>query len=132
MTGPTVGDRLPELAIPITRTLIVAGAMATQDFEDVHHDPALALERGTPDTYMSINNTNGLVVRYLTDWAGPDAFVRRIKTRLGVPNFPGDTMTLTGEVTEVSGADVTVKVIGANSTGAHATSTVTLTLGGAA
>mgnify|MGYP001098873841 CR=1 FL=1 len=124
----SVGDRLPELRIPITRTLIVAGALATRDFEDVHHDPQRAIERGAPDTYMSINNTNGLIGRYVTDWAGPAARLTSLSTRLGVPNYPGDTMTLTGEVTAVDGDTVTVAVTGANSRGAHATSKVTLRL----
>ena len=53
--GPViqVGQSLPELAIPLTRTLIVATAIATSDFQDVHHDPALALERGSKDIFMN-------------------------------------------------------------------------------
>ena len=121
-----VGDRLPELQIPITRTLIVAGAFATRDFEDVHHDPTRAIERGTPDTYMSINHTNGLVGRYVSDWAGPWARLTSLATRLGVTNAPGDTMTLTGEVSAVDGDTITVAVTGVNSKGAHAVSSVTL------
>ncbi len=71
--GPVikVGQSLPELAIPMTRTLIVATAIATRDFQDVHHDPALALERGSKDIFMNILTSNGLVARYVTDWAGP-------------------------------------------------------------
>ena len=125
----TVGDRLPELAVPITRTLIVAGALATRDYEDVHHDPQRAIERGTPDVYMSINNTNGLIGRYVTDWAGPGAVLARLATRLGVPNFPGDTMTLTGEVTGKAADTVQIAVTGSNSRGAHAASEVTIRLG---
>jgi acyl dehydratase len=123
-----IGDKLPELPITITRTLIVAGALATRDYEDVHHDPQRAIERGTPDVYMSINHTNGLVGRYITDWAGPGAVLTRLSTRLGVPNFPGDTMTLTGEVTGKTAGTVTVAVTGTNSNGAHTTSEVTLRL----
>jgi acyl dehydratase len=125
----TVGDRLPELAVPITRTLIVAGALATRDYEDVHHDPQRAIERGTPDVYMSINNTNGLIGRYVTDWAGPGAVLTRLATRLGTPNFPGDTMTLAGQVTGKTDGTVRVAVTGTNSRGAHATSEVTIRLG---
>jgi acyl dehydratase len=125
----TVGDRLPELAVPITRTLIVAGALATRDYEDVHHDPQRAIERGTPDVYMSINNTNGLIGRYVTDWTGPGAVLTRLSTRLGTPNFPGDTMTLTGEVTGKTADTVQIAVTGTNSQGAHATSEVTVRLG---
>jgi acyl dehydratase len=123
-----VGNTLPELQIPITRTLIVAGALATRDFEDVHHDPQRAVQRGTPDTYMSINNTNGLVGRYVTDWAGPGAVLTRLSTRLVVPNFPGDTMILTGEVVAKAAGTVTVAVRGTNSNGTHALSEVTLRL----
>lgn len=124
----TVGDTLPVFEVPLTRTLIVAGALATRDFEDVHHDPAQARLRGTPDTYMSINNTNGLVGRYVTDWAGPASRMVRLSTRLGVPNFPGDTMTLSGEVVAVDGDTVRVAVRGLNSKGAHAISEVTVRL----
>jgi hypothetical protein len=127
-TDVAVGDRLPELAVPLTRTLVVAGALATRDYEDVHHDPTRAVERGTPDTYMSINHTNGLVGRYITDWAGPGAVLTRLSTRLGVPNFPGDTMTFTGEVVGTDGDSVRVAVRGINSKGAHAISEVTLRL----
>ena len=125
-----VGDKLPQLPVPIDRTFIVAGALATRDYEDVHHDPQRAAERGTPDIHMSINHTNGLVCRYVTDWAGPGAVLSRLSTRLGVPNFPGDTMTLTGEVTAVTGDTVRVAVTGTNRQGAHTTSEVTVRLPG--
>ena len=113
-----IGDRLPELAIPIDRTTITAAAIASQDFEDVHHDPGKAADRGTPDIFMSINSTNGLVDRYITDWAGPEARIASVKLRLGVPMFPGDTLTFTGEIVDdASGA--TVKIAGSNSSGVH-------------
>ncbi|MFI1196239.1 acyl dehydratase [Micromonospora sp. NPDC020750] len=124
----SVGDELPELQIPVTRTVIVAGALATRDFEDVHHDPQRAVERGTPDTYMSINNTNGLVGRYVTDWSGPGAVLTRLSTRLGVPNFSGGTLVLTGQVKAKQADTVTVAVTGTNSKGVHTTSEVTLRL----
>lgn len=119
-----VGDVLPELAIAMDRTTIVAAAIASQDFEDVHHDPGKAQGRGTPDIFMSINSTNGFVDRYVTDWTGPTARLRSVSLRLGVPLFPGDTLTFRGEVTEVVDGLVTLAVTGSNAKGPHVTATV--------
>jgi hypothetical protein len=124
--GYQVGTELPAMELPLDRTTIVATAIASQDFEDVHHDPGKAQERGTPDIFMSINSTNGFVDRYVTDWAGAAARITHVALRLGVPNFPGDTMRLTGEVTAVDGDTVTLRVLGANERGVHVTADVTL------
>lgn len=120
-----VGDTLPPLEIPVTRTLIVAGAIASRDYQDVHHDAALAREKGSADIFMNILTTNGLVGRYVTDHLGPHAVLRKVAVRLGAPNYPGDTMTLTGTVTAVAGTTVEIRVIGANGIGHHVTGTVT-------
>ncbi len=104
MTPPyRVGDELPPLEIPVTRTLIVAGAVASRDFQDVHHDAELAREKGSPDIFMNILTTNGLVGRYLTDHFGPTAVLRKVAIRLGAPNYPGDVLRLTGRITELAG-----------------------------
>ncbi|AWI29859.1 acyl dehydratase [Streptomyces sp. ICN441] len=129
---PRAGDELPPLTVPITRTLIVAGAIASRDFQDVHHDAELAREKGSPDIFMNILTTNGLVGRYITDHFGPDAVLRKVAIRLGAPNHPGDTMTLTGTVTEVDGDTAEVRVVGVNGLGQHVTGTVTVGLPGEA
>lgn len=123
-----VGETLPELRIPITRTLIVATAVASRDYQDVHHDPALAVERGSKDIFMNILTTNGLVERYVTAWSGPGAVVKRIRIRLGAPNYPGDTMVLTGSVAAVAGDRVDVAVSGTNGLGEHVAGTVVVEL----
>jgi len=131
-----VGDTLPELVLPLDRTLIVATAIASRDYQDVHHDPGLAVERGSPDIFMNILSTNGFVGRFVTDWAGPGARIESVSIRLGAPNYPGDTMTLSGKVVSAevpSGRDdgrgvVEVAVRGANSRGDHVTGTVRLSL----
>nr|WP_175439457.1 MaoC family dehydratase [Streptomyces vilmorinianum] len=124
----TPGDALPPLEIPITRTLIVAGAVASRDYQDVHHDAELAREKGSPDIFMNILTTNGLVGRYITDHLGPRAVLRKVAIRLGAPNYPGDTMTLTGTVTDVERETVRIRVVGANGLGHHVTGTVTVAL----
>ena len=122
------GDELTPLEIPITRTLIVAGAVASRDYQDVHHDAELAREKGAPDIFMNILTTNGLVGRYITDHFGPAAVLRRVAIRLGAPNYPGDTMVLRGTVEDVDGDTATVRVVGANGIGRHVTGTVTVTV----
>ena len=126
----TVGDELPQLDVPLTRTLIVATAIASRDYQDVHHDPGLAVERGSKDIFMNILSTNGFVGRFVTDWAGPDSTLRNVSIRLGAPNYPGDTMVMTGKVITKDDASNTVEVglRGANSLGDHVTGTVEVQL----
>jgi acyl dehydratase len=126
----SVGDQIPTLGIPLTRTLIVATAIASRDYQDVHHDPDLAVDRGSPDIFMNILTTNGFVGRLITDWAGPDAVLTNVSIRLGAPNYPGDTMTLSGNIKskDAETSSITVDVVGANSRGDHVTGTVTLVL----
>ena len=123
-----VGDTLPDLPIPLTTSLIVGGAIASRDFTPVHHDRSAAQAAGMQDVFMNILTTNGLVGRFVSDWAGPNALIRRVKIRLGTPNLPGDTMTLTGRVTSVEGEEVEVEVAGKNAWGNHVTGTVRVAL----
>lgn len=122
------GDELEPLTIPITRTLIVSGAIASRDYQDVHHDAELAHQKGSLDIFMNILTTNGLVGRYITDRFGPDAVLRKVAIRLGAPNYPGDTMVLRGTIAEVEGDTAQVKVVGRNGIGNHVTGTVTVTV----
>jgi acyl dehydratase len=123
-----LGDALPALEVPITATVIVAGAIASRDYQDVHHDAELARQRGSKDIFMNILTTNGWVGRYVTDWAGPEALLRCVDIRLGAPNYPGDTMVLSGSVTAKQNGVVTIAVRGANRLGDHVTGQVELEL----
>ncbi|MAI77934.1 MAG: acyl dehydratase [Deltaproteobacteria bacterium] len=126
----TVGDSLPELPIDLTVSLIVAGAVASQDYTPVHHDKSAAQAAGMQDVFMNILTTNGLVSRFVTDWAGMDSRVTDVAIKLGTPNLPGDTMVLTGAVIEKNDQEgsVTVEVTGKNAWGNHVTGTVGLIL----
>jgi acyl dehydratase len=127
-----VGLELPLLSIPITRTLIVAGAIASRDFTPVHHDVEVARAQGSADIFMNILTTNGLCSRYVTDWTGPDAILRKLSIRLGAPNNPGDTMTFSGQVAAKSpgktGGLVEVALRGRNRLGDHVTGTIVVAL----
>ena len=124
----SVGDTLPELPIPLTVSLIVCGALASRDYTPVHHDKAKAQEAGLGDVFMNILTTNGLVGRFITDWAGPNATLRNVNIKLGTPNLPGDTMTLTGTIASKQGDEVTVDITGKNAWGNHVTGTVRVAL----
>ena len=123
-----IGDKLPELQIPITALQIVSGAIATQDFENVHHDKAAAQAAGTPDIFMNILTTNGIIGRYITDWAGQHARIKRIQLKLGAPNFPGDSMLLSGKVNAITDSLIEIEFKGKNGLGNHVTGTASLTI----
>ncbi|MCK0176807.1 MaoC family dehydratase [Mycolicibacterium sp. F2034L] len=131
MSAPTleVGTTLPELKIYGDPTFIVSTAIATRDYQDVHHDRDKAQAKGSKDIFVNILTDTGLVQRYLTDWAGPNARIKTIGLRLGVPWYAYDTITFSGEVTAVDDGVATVKVVGANSLGKHVIATATLVLG---
>jgi uncharacterized OB-fold protein/acyl dehydratase len=123
---------LPELVLDVTPTLVVSTAIATRDFYPVHHDHEFALRSGSKDIFLNILTTTGLVQRYVTDWAGPEALVRAVSIRLGVPCYAGDRLTFAGEVTGDSGGEQVISVTGTCSLGAHVVGTVRIAPGGTA
>jgi len=107
----------------VTPTFVIASALATRDFQDVHHDRDLAVKRGSRDIFINILTTTGLVQRYVSAWA-PDAAVRAVSIRLGVPCHAGETLTLSGRVTEDDGDEQVISVTGRCGLGDHVTATV--------
>ena len=124
-----VGTKLPELKLYGDPTFIVSTAIATRDYQDVHHDRDLAQAKGSKDIFVNILTDTGLVQRFITDWAGPTAVIKTIGLRLGVPWYAYDTVTFNGEVTAVDGDLVTLKITGSNSLGDHVIATATLVVG---
>ncbi len=127
-----VGDELPAMVIDVTPTRVVAGAIASRDFMPVHHDRDYANQQGAPDIFMNILSDTAYCSRFLTDWAGPDAMITNLAIRLGVPVFPGHTLTYTGSVTglrrEGDEGVVEVTLVAIDDLGEHVSGTATLTL----
>jgi acyl dehydratase len=121
---------LPVWVLPVTPTQIVSGALATRDFQDVHHDRDLAHKKGSKDIFLNINTSLGLMQRYVTDWAGPDATVKALRVKLGAPAYPYAPLTFTGSVQSVDAATglTTVAVVASNQLGRHVAGTVELEL----
>jgi hypothetical protein len=117
--GPGV---LPAEQIDVTTTFVISTALATRDFQDVHHDRDAAVRRGSKDIFLNILTTTGLVQRYVSDWAGPDAVIKSLKIRLGVPCYAGDRLTFTGH----DAGHGEIRVTGSCGLGDHVTATVQL------
>ncbi len=126
------GLELPGIEIDVSTGLIIATAIASRDYQNVHHDRDQAIALGSKDIFMNILTTNGLVGRLVTDWTGPGGELKRVNIRLGVPNYAGDKMLLSGTVKskriERGENLIDVDVIGRNSMGNHVTGTVVVAL----
>jgi hypothetical protein len=118
------GQQIPAWSLPLTPTTIVSTAIATRDWQDVHHDRDVAQAAGSKDIFMNILTTNGLVERFVVDWLGTHAELKEIAIRLGAPAHPYDTLTFSGTVTEVTDGVATIEVVGRVSLGDHVTGTV--------
>jgi hypothetical protein len=124
------GHKLPLWVLPITPTRIVAGALATRDFQDVHHDRDLAHKKGSADTFLNINTSMGYMERYVSDWAGPEAVITALRVKLGAPAYPYNPLTFSGSVASVDPATgrTVVEVAATNKLGRHVAGTVELEL----
>lgn len=80
--------------IEVTPTLIISGAVATNDFESVHHDVRQAREQGLPDIIMNILTVHGLISEYAELVLPHDAEITAIQVALGSPTHPGDELVL--------------------------------------
>lgn len=97
-----VGDALPALAVEVTPTTVVLGAIASRDWRPMHHDYKFATERnGVADIFLNTPNQAAWFERYVTDWTGPHGRLGRMTFRMRDSVFPGDTMTFTATVTDV-------------------------------
>ncbi|MCZ7527950.1 MAG: hypothetical protein M5U14_17150 [Acidimicrobiia bacterium] len=101
-----VGDRLPELRVPVTATTVVIGASATRDWQPQHHDHDWAVNRaGTRDIFLNTPTQAGWIGRYVTDWTGPTGRIGRMAFRMRASICPGDEMVFNATVTDVSPGD---------------------------
>ena len=119
-----VGDELPAWELPVTPTFVVSSAIATRDFQDVHHDRDRAQAAGSKDIFVNILTSTALCERYVTEWAGNDVQITGVSIRLGAPAYPYDTLRFSGRVVEVADRTATVEVTAAVEAGNHIVGTV--------
>jgi acyl dehydratase len=124
------GSPIPAVSIPVTTTMIISGALMTFDYFDAHHDRDAAIRKGSRDIFMNIHTSLGLVERCLGGWLGPNVIWRSMKARLGVPNYPGDVMNVTGNISSADAytGRTTLHFLVTNSLGMHAQGSVEVEL----
>ena len=100
------GDELPELAVDVTATTVVLGALAARDWRPMHHDKDFAVNRnGTRNIFLNTPNQAAWFERYLTDWSGPRGRLGRMKFRMKDSVFPGDRMVFSAHIDDVATDD---------------------------
>ena len=85
-----VGQELPSFQVPVTVTSVMATALATRDYQPVHHDLEKVKSLGNETVFTNTHTTAAYLEKLVMQWAGPDAFLKSLKLRLGVPNYAGD------------------------------------------
>jgi acyl dehydratase len=114
-------DELPaQTQGPVTRTDIVKYAAASWDFNPIHHDETFARQARSGGIIAHGMMVMGYLGRLATAYLGTADF-DRFKIRLLDVTRPGDTLRLTGRVTDVmpreSGVVVTLALRATRTTG---------------
>lgn len=96
-----VGDKLPELRVPVTATTVVLGAVASRDLQPQHHDSGWAKRVGTRDIFLNTPTQGGWICNYVTQWTGPTARIARLSYKMKASIYANEVMLLCGTVTNV-------------------------------
>jgi len=126
----TVGQPIPTIQMHFPLTTVVATAIATRDYQPVHHDLELAKNLNGNTVFINTHTVAGCLERLVMSWVGPNAFLKKIKLRMGTLHHAGDILVLSGKVTmiDMKNKSITVDVVGRNSLGEHVTGEVTVRL----
>lgn len=92
------GDAIGSITFPVTLRTLMIDVAGTRDLYPIHHDREFAKASGARDIFVNTMFYEGLFGRLATDWAGPEAFLRRLRFTMKSPNCLGDTITSRGDV----------------------------------
>lgn len=97
----TVGDSGPTIIVEnVQREDFVKYAGASGDFNRIHYDESYATEAGNKSVFGQGMLTAGFASHMIADWFGVEN-VTRFKMRFRARLFPGDTVTVSGEITDI-------------------------------
>lgn len=92
----TVGDNLPALTIEITLDRMMTYGGATWDFHRYHYDLAFVQQMHYKAPFVDGQMWGALLASLVMNWAGPDAFMRKIALRYRAMVYPGDVVEMSG------------------------------------
>ncbi|MGK2964060.1 MAG: hypothetical protein ACSLFM_00475 [Tepidiformaceae bacterium] len=95
-----VGDELPGFGFKLGWTEMVKQVSGSQDFYAVHHDRAFAQGGGHKDIFYNTGWTRSQLFRLLSDYAGPDGWVRKLHFEMRRMNRPDNTIQVKGKVVD--------------------------------
>jgi acyl dehydratase len=99
------GDEITPLVKEIGLARMMAYGAATWDFIRLHYDADYARGLGFEGPFVDGQMMGGFLTQHIQDWAGPEAFLRKLAFRNRVMAYPGDSLTCRGVVTDVSATD---------------------------
>ena len=100
-----VGEELPPLRKEINMARMMAYGAATWDFIRIHYDADYARQLGFTGPFVDGQMLGGFLAQQVQDWAGPDAFLRKLGFRNRVMVYPEDVITCHGVVSGVRRED---------------------------
>lgn len=99
------GLELEPKAFEVTYSTLARHVVGTRDLLRMHHDPPFAKQVGAPNIFLNTMWYQGFIGRFITNWAGYEAFLRKLTIKMRVHGCPGDTLTIHGTVTDCTEAD---------------------------
>jgi len=91
---------LPEVSRRMSLTGMVMYAAATWDFHRYHYDDQFAQAAGFSGAVVDGQMLGAFLAKQVMDWAGTEAFLRRLSYRIRYPVFLSDTIVSRGRVVE--------------------------------
>jgi acyl dehydratase len=93
------GDTVTPVTMEISMRRLMIDVAGTRDLYPIHHDREFAKRNNARDIFVNTMFYEALFGRIATDWAGPEAFLRKLRFAMKSPNCLGDTITSRGWVT---------------------------------
>ena len=110
MKNVKVGDQVPAITKHCTLTSMIAYAGATWDWHRLHYDHEYLESKGLAAPVVDGQVFGAYVVQAIQDWLGDSAFISELDFRYAGLVFAEEHVQVSGEVTEVSGAGVSLSL----------------------